>query len=305
MWKSDIIYSKGEYMDRLGAMAQFVRVVEAGSFSAASRILGQGQPTISKAVAQLEDRLGVRLITRTTRSLVLTDAGRLFYDRAKITLDAAEEAEAAAKGAGAALSGRLRVCAPVTFARLHIIPTLPAFMAAHPALEIDMVLDDRRIDLVEEGIDVAIRAGALADSSMVAVHIANGRRQVVGAKKFWGRYAAVKRPSDLAALPFIAYGDAPSGTEWIFTHDGKTELVRMEPCFRVSALEGVREAVFAGIGFAIISEWSAFDAVADRSAELRLIEYQLPSVDLWAIYPAGRQPSARARLFTNHIKEMI
>jgi DNA-binding transcriptional LysR family regulator len=161
-------------MDRLGAMAQFIRVVETGSFSAAARILGQGQPAISKAVAQLEDRLGVRLLTRTTRALVLTDAGQIFYDHARTALDAAEEAEAAAKGAGAALSGRLRICAPVTFARLHIIPTLSAFMAAHPALELDLILDDRRIDLVEEGIDVAIRAGALSDSSMVATHIAKG-----------------------------------------------------------------------------------------------------------------------------------
>jgi DNA-binding transcriptional LysR family regulator len=292
-------------MDRLGAMAQFVRVVEAGSFSAAARVLGQGQPAVSKAVAQLEDRLGVTLLTRTTRALTLTDAGRQFYDHARITLDAADEAEAAARGAGAALSGRLRICAPVTFARLHIIPTLPAFMAAHPALDLDLVLDDRRIDLVEEGIDVAIRAGALADSSMVATHIAAGKRQVVGARDFWAGSPVVRCPGDLATLPFVAYGDAPGGVDWIFARDGKTELVRMTPRLRVSALEGVREAVFAGIGFAIISEWSTNDAVAARRAELRLTDYQLPSVDLWAIYPSGRQPAARARAFAEHLRGQI
>ncbi len=289
-------------MDRLGAMAQFVRVVEAGSFSAAARILGQGQPAVSKAIAQLEARLGVRLVNRTTRALALTDAGRAFYDRAKAVLDAAEEAEAAAKGAGAALSGRLRVCAPVTFARLHIIPALPAFVGAHPGLDLDLVLDDRRIDLVEEGIDVAIRAGTLADSSMVATHIAEGRRQVIGARNFWDAQHEVRKPADLGALPFIAYGDAPGGLDWIFAKDGKTELVRMSQRLRVSALEGVREAVFAGMGFAIVSEWSASDAIAAHRAQARLEAYRLPSVDLWAVYPSGRQPATRVRLFVEHVR---
>jgi DNA-binding transcriptional LysR family regulator len=292
-------------MDRLGSMAQFVRVVEAGSFSAAARILGQGQPAVSKAIAQLEARLGVRLVTRTTRALSLTDAGRVFYDRAKAVIDAAEEAEAAAKGADAALSGRLRVCAPVTFARLHIIPALPSFVAAHPGLDLDLVLDDRRIDLVEEGIDVAIRAGALADSSLVATHIAEGRRQVIGSSAFWRGQRTVREPADLATLPFIAYGDAPSELDWIFAKDGKTQLVRMSPRIRVSALEGVREAVFAGLGFAIVSEWSAKDAITNRLAEARVQSYRLPSVDLWAIYPSGRQPAMRARVFVDHVRKAL
>lgn len=286
-------------------MAQFVRVVEAGSFSAAARVLGQGQPAISKAVAQLEAWLSVRLIVRTTRALTLTDAGRIFYDRAKATLDAAEEAEAAARGAGAALSGRLRICAPVTFARLHIVPSLPTFMALHPGLDLELVLDDRRIDLVEEGIDVAIRAGALADSSMVATHIAVGRRQAVGACGFWHRHNDVRSPAELTRLPFVTYGEAPGGTDWVFAKDGKTELARLVPKLRINALEGVREAVFAGIGFAIISEWSASDAIAKGIAETRLDEYQLPSVDLWAIFPAGRRASARARAFAEHVKSTM
>ena len=292
-------------MDRLAAMAQFVRVAEAGSISAAARVLGVGQPAVSKSLAQLEAWLGVRLITRTTRALTLTDAGRVYYDRAKAALDAAEEAEAGARGAGAALTGRLRICAPVTFARLHIIPSLPMFMAAHPALDLDLVLDDRRIDLVEEGIDVAIRAGVLADSSMVATHIASGRRQVVGAPEFWRAQGDPAAPADLASLAFVAYGDAPGGTDWVFARDGRTELARLTPKIRVNALEGVREAVFAGIGFAIISEWSTNDAVKEGRVEVRLADHQLPSVDLWAIFPAGRQPSARARAFAAHMKGLM
>jgi DNA-binding transcriptional LysR family regulator len=286
-------------------MAQFVRVVEAGSFSAAARIMGQGQPAISKAVAQIEARLGVRLLTRTTRAVALTDAGRVFYDRAKAVLDAAEEAEAAARGAGAALVGRLRVCAPVTLARLHIVPNLPAFMSDHPGLELDLILDDRRIDLVEEGIDIAVRAGQLADSSMVATHIATGERQVIANTEFWVRHSLVRTPPDLGVLPFIAYGAAPAGLDWIFAKDGNTELARMQPRIRLSAIEGVREAVFAGMGFAIGSEWIFSDARGSGMVEKRLANYLLPAVDLWAIFPAGRQPSPRARVFAEFLKKCM
>ncbi|MBX9796956.1 MAG: LysR family transcriptional regulator [Sphingomonas sp.] len=286
-------------------MAQFVRVVEAGSFSAAARVLGQGQPAVSKAVAQLEARLGLRLLTRTTRALTLTDAGRAYYDRARLALDAAEEAEAAARGAAAALTGRLRVCAPVTFARLHIVPALAGFRAAHPALDVDLVLDDRRIDLVQEGIDVAIRAGDMPDSSMVATRLAEGVRRVVAAPAYWHARAPVEDPADLAALDFIAYGPGPGGLDWIFSQGGATRHVRMTSRLRMSALEGVREAVFAGLGFAIMSQWAADDAIAAGTARALLPDYSLPSVDLWAVYPAGRQPPARARLFADFVQRCV
>lgn len=291
-------------MDRLGAMAQFVRVVEAGSFSAAARILGQGQPAVSKAVAQLEARLGVRLVTRTTRALTLTEAGQLFYAGAKAALDAAQEAEATARGAGAALAGRLRICAPVTFARLHIVPALPAFMDAHPGLDLELILDDRRIDLVEEGIDLAIRAGKLADSAMSATRIGGAPRHVVATPEWLACHGPITRPADLAERPFIAYGAAPGGLDWVFSQGNRTELVRLRPKLRVSALEGVREAVLAGLGFAIVSAWAAGDAIARGRLAILLDAYQLPAIDLWAVYPAGRQPPARARLFVEWVRTL-
>lgn len=292
-------------MDRLGAMIQFVRVVEAGSFSAAARVLGQGQPAVSKAVAQLEQRLGVRLLIRTTRALSLTDAGRAFYDRTKVALDAVEEAEASARQSVAALSGRLRICAPVTLARLHIVPSLPLFLGAHPALQLDLILDDRRIDLVEEGIDVAIRAGPLGDSSLVATHLADGRRLVMASPDFWSVHPSVRRPCDLQSLPFIAYGAVGSGLDWIFTDGRSTHLITMQERLRVSAVEGVREALFAGLGFAILSEWAAADALANGRLTTILPNQSLPSVALSAVYPAGRQISRRARLFTEHLREIF
>ena len=167
-------------MDRLTAMATFVSVVEAGSFSSGARRMKVGQPAVSKSIAQLESRLGVRLFVRTTRGLTATEAGQRFYERAKAALDAADEAEEQARGAGASLSGTLRVSAPVTFARLHVVPAVNAFLARHTALHLDLVLDDRPTDLLAEGIDVALRLGVLDDTgAMTARKIGESARRVI------------------------------------------------------------------------------------------------------------------------------
>ena len=155
-------------MDRLATMEAFVRVIDAGSFSGAAQQLRVGQSTVSKAIAQLEDRLGVRLLLRSTHGLTLTEAGSNFYHRAKRTIEEAEQAEAAARGDAATLQGRLRVSAPVTFARLHVIPSLPAFLAEHSALDIEVILQDGDVDLVGLGVDLALRLGNLADSALTA-----------------------------------------------------------------------------------------------------------------------------------------
>ena len=150
-------------MDRLRAMEAFVLVVNSGSFSAAARRLNVGQPALSKSIAHLEDRLGVKLLVRTTRGLAPTEAGLNFYERARRSIEEADEAELAARGAGASLTGKLCVSAAVTFARIHLMPRLPEFLAQHPDVEMEIVLDDRNIDLVREGIDVALRMGKLAE----------------------------------------------------------------------------------------------------------------------------------------------
>src|SRR6201984_3093609 len=138
-------------MDRLASMETFIRVVETGSFSGAARQLRVGQPAVSKTVAQLESYLGVKLLTRSTRGLTPTEAGLGYFERAKRAIEEADQAEVAARGAGSGLKGRLRICGSVTFSRIHIIPLLPAFLAQHPELDLEIVLDDRLIDLVQEG----------------------------------------------------------------------------------------------------------------------------------------------------------
>lgn len=153
-------------------MEAFIRVIDTGSFSGAAQQLRIGQPAVSKAIAQLEDRLGVRLLLRSTHGLTSTEAGQSFYEHAKRSIEEADEADLAARGAGAALSGRLQICAAVTFARLHVVPHLATFLAEHPALDVDVVLDDRNVDLIEAGIDVALRISDLNDSALTARKIA-------------------------------------------------------------------------------------------------------------------------------------
>ena len=182
-------------MDRLAAMEAFVLVVDTGSFSAAARRLKVGQPAVSKWVVQLEERLGVKLLVRTTRGLTATEAGLNYYERARRSIEEADEAESAARGAGSGLTGRLRICGAVTFARIHLMPRLPEFLARHPELEMEVVLDDRNIDLVQEGIDVALRMGQLSDSSLTAKRIASGRHVVVGTPAISSGQASLRHPA--------------------------------------------------------------------------------------------------------------
>jgi DNA-binding transcriptional LysR family regulator len=292
-------------MDRLSAMETFVNVVEAGSFSGAARRLNVGQPAVSKTVAQLEDRLGVRLLLRSTRGLTPTEAGQSFYERARRSIEEADEADRAARGAGSNLSGPLRVCAAVTFARLHILPHLNAFLAEHPDLTIDVVLDDRNIDMLEEGIDVALRMGTLGDSGMTARKIAQSRRAVLGTPAYFSRAGEPEIPADLSNHEAIVYGRAGVAQTWAFLR-GSTEVsVAVSGRLKVNAAEGVRAAVLADMGITIASEWMFAPELANGGVKPVLTEWQLPPVDLWALYPTGRMASAKARAFVAFVEEIL
>src|SRR5580704_11471759 len=239
-------------MDRHLAMEAFVRVVDTGSFSGAARQMRVGQPAVSKAVAQLEDWLGVRLLLRSTRNLTPTEAGQNFYVSAKRSL---EEAEEAVRAAGAALTGKLRVATSVCFGRLHIMRQLPRFLDKHPELEIDMVLDDRPIDLVEEGIDVAFRSGALADSTLVARKLGQARRRVMATPSYFAKHGEPKSPAELIAHQTVIYTPDGGGVSWTFRQGSAETSVAVGGRLKVTAAEGLREAVFAHLGIAITSEW--------------------------------------------------
>ncbi|MBP1842226.1 DNA-binding transcriptional LysR family regulator [Rhizobium petrolearium] len=290
-------------MDRLQAMTAFVRVVETGSFSSAARQIGVGQPAISKTIAQLEDRLQVRLLLRSTHGLTPTDAGVRFYERAKTALQEADEAELEARGAGAGLSGRLRVCAATTFARLMVLPHLPKFMAAHPGLEVDVILDDRVIDLISEGIDVALRMGDLADSSAVARRLTSGRRSVIATPAYLERHGVPATPADLAGHQAVVYTQL--GNDWTFRKQGTEASVVVSGRARFSAAEGIRTAVLADMGLAVASDWMFWPEL-DTGAVRRVLEdWELPDVGLWAVFPTGRLASAKARAFADFVENVV
>lgn len=290
-------------MDRFQAMAAFVRVVETGSFSEAARQIGVGQPAISKTIAQLEDRLQVRLLVRSTHGLTPTDAGLRFYERAKTAIQEADEAELEARGAGASLTGQLRVSAATTFARLLVVPRLPEFLTQHPDLEIDIVLDDRVIDLVSEGVDVSLRMGQLSDSSAVARRLARGRRSVIATPAYLEQAGVPAVPAELATHEAIVYSQLENN--WIFRKDGTEASVAIRGRIRVSAAEGVRAAVLANIGLTVNSDWM-FAPELESGAVVRVLkDWELPPVDLWAVFPTGRLASAKARAFVDFVETAI
>ncbi len=286
-------------------MEVFVRVVETGSFSMAARDLEIGQPTISKTVAALEERLGVRLLVRSTRRLSPTEAGTAFYEHAVRAITEANEADAVAQGVGAGLEGRLRISAPVTFARLHLVPRIGSFLDAHPKLRIELLMDDRVVDLVAENIDAAIRLGTLSDSSLRARKLAQTDRYVVASPSYLARKGVPDSPTDLLEHDGIIYGQSSGGQEWVFRRGTSETSIRLRARLTLSAAEGVREAVLAGQGYAITSRWMFAPELASGVVVPLLNEWSLPSMELWMVYPSGRLTSTKARAFVKWFEGII
>lgn len=292
-------------MDRFNAMEILVAVIEAGSFSAAARRLDLGQPAVSKSIAQLEASLGTRLFVRTTRGLAPTEAARAYYSHARQALAAGEAAEQAARVAGSGLAGRLRISCPVTFARLHVIPLLAPLLAEYPALSIDVVLDDRHVDLLQEGVDLALRIGPLPDSSMIARRLASSPRRVIGAPAYFAAHGMPKAPADLQRHQCVIYAQGDSAERVVFLQGEQRVDVPLQGRLRINAAEGVRAAVIAGLGLAVVSEWMFAPELARGIVLPVLADWQLPWLDLWAVYPAGRLPSQKARVFADFIEQAL
>jgi DNA-binding transcriptional LysR family regulator len=293
-------------MDRLAAIEIYIRVVDTGSFSAAARHFDIGQPAVSKAVAQLEEWLGVKLLLRSTRSLTPTEAGQSFYVRAKRAVEEADEAVVAARGTAAGLTGKLRVSAAVCFARLHIVPRLSEFLDKHPELDLELVLDDRNIDLVSEGIDLALRMGDLADSNMTARRIGEARRRVLATPAYLARHGMPKTPSDLLSHRAVIYSrDLGGGEHWTFRKDTIEQSVKLEGRVSISATEGLRAAVFSHLGLAVASGWAFSPELRSGEVVSVLDDWLLPSIPLSALYPTGRMASSKARQFASFVEECL
>jgi DNA-binding transcriptional LysR family regulator len=292
-------------MDRLAALGIFVRVVDTGSFSVVARDQGIGQPAVSKAVVQLETWLGVSLLLRSTRSVVPTEAGRIFYERARRMVEEAEEAVLAARGSGCGLSGKLRVSTSVCFGRLHVIPHLSVFLAEHPDLEVELVLDDRQVDLVNEGIDVALRMGPMPDSNMVARRIAEGRRVVVATPAYLQRHGTPNSSVELAGHQAILYSGRAGWASWTFRKEDQTVSVELQGRLKMTAAEGLREAVNRDLGFTIGSEWNFWPELKSGKVVALLEDWALPPTHLSAVYPTGRLASTKARAFASFVERFI
>jgi len=293
-------------MDRLAVMETFVRVLDAGSFSAAAKQLNVGQSAVSKSIAQLEERLGVRLLMRSTHGLMPTEAGQTYYERARRAIEEAEEADFAARDASARLTGRLRVSGDVTFTRLYLVPRLAPFLEEHPRLSVEFVADDRPVDLIEEGVDIGLRYGPIADSSLTGRKVATARRLVLGTPNYFDRAGVPTAPSELIRHEAVIYTrDRGGGSNWIFRKGDSETSVTLRGRLRLNSSECARAAVLNGLGLAIASEWLFGPELARGAIRAALADWNLPEVELWIVAPTGRMPNAKARAFAAFVQGEI
>ncbi|MCB2099550.1 MAG: LysR family transcriptional regulator [Rhodobacterales bacterium] len=291
-------------MDTLNGMAVFAKVVETGSFSGAARDLGQSKSAVSKQVARLEDRLKARLLNRTTRRLSLTEVGQAFYDRAQRILAEVTEAEEAVSTLQARPRGTLRVNVPMSFGIQHVGPHMAAFMARYPDLNVDLTLNDRRVDLVDEGYDLAVRIGVMADSSLIARRLAPLRGVVCAAPAYWERHPPPSRPQDLADHDCLIYTYNPSGTEMTFHGPDGPVAVRLNGRLRANNGDVLRSVAVAGGGVCVAPSFIVGDDLRAGRLVHALPEYGWRDGGVYAVYPHNRHLSPKVRAFVDFLVEI-
>lgn len=291
--------------DRLAAMEIFVRVVDAGTFSAAASQLGVGQPAVSKVIAQLEERLGVQLLLRSTRGLSLTEAGSNFYANAKRAIENVNQAELSVRDDGG-LAGTLRVSASVCFTRIHIMPRLPEFLAQHPEMNVEIATEDRLVDLVAEGHDLALRTGTLADSSLTVRKIGQARQRIMATAKYFKAHGKPRTLEELSEHAFvILQRNGKPVDEWALRSAATESPLRVRGRVKVTSGEGMREAVLSNLGIALVSEWLFSPELDSGAVESVLEEWSAPVQGLWAVFPSGRLVSPKARAFVAYIERCM
>jgi DNA-binding transcriptional LysR family regulator len=288
-------------MDRFTAMATFARVAELGSLSAAARALGLTQPAVSQQVAALERRLAVRLINRTTRRLALTEAGERYYIQATRILEALAEAEDGLAGPADALQGALRVHAPVGFGQAHLAPILIGFHRRHPGLTVELILDDRYADLIGEGVDVAIRLGALKPSGLITRRLATLRRILVASPDYVTAHGSPETPEALAQHPHIRFSWTPGGEAVpLIGPDGPLE-VRVRSHFLANNAFVLVEAIREGLGVGG-AQLPLVQALLDQGRLVRVMRgYAYAPLEVQAVTPPGRFQPRKVRAFVDHL----
>ena len=282
-------------MDLLAAMKLFMRVVEAGGFSQVARQTGNTQPTVSRTVAALEDHLGVRLLNRSSRAVTLTDDGHQFYSMAGRALEAVAEAEGSVGSRRGGPAGLLRLGTSVAFGRMHVAPRIPAFLKRFPEVEVQLLMNDAFVDLVGEGLDLAIRVGDLVDPTLIARRIGTTRRVTVASSEYLERRGVPAIPADLAGHECVIYTRLATGSRWHFAGPDGPIMVDVHGRFQADNSEAVREAVISGAGIAVIPVWMFTDEIETGRVRIILQEFEPKQLPIHAVYPSRRQVSAKVR----------
>ena len=289
-------------MDRLECMKSFTRAVETGSFSAVARELETTQPTVSKQIAALEEYLDVQLLIRSTRTLRLTDEGTRFYEYCQQVLEAFAEAEASV-GKRQQPSGLLHLSCPVSFGQMQVMPRIKAFLDRYPDIKVNLTMTDQFIDLVEEGVDLAIRIGEVQDTSLMTCKIGTTRRVAIGANSYFEQAGEPQVPGDLTNHNCIVYTRLATGNEWHFQSSKGLAKVKVSGNFQANNSVAVREAVLSGLGIAVSPIWLFGDKVDQGGLKIVLKEYQPTPLPIHAVYRRGRFQSTKVRCFIDFLAD--
>ena len=284
-------------MDKLKAMASFVRIVETGSLTAAAQRLDVSLTAVVRSLSALEQALGARLLNRTTRRIALTEEGREYFERCRRVLADVEEAESALADRPLSPAGRLTVTAPVMFGRMHVAPVINGFLAAHERMRVELLLLDRVIDLLEEGVDLAIRIAPLADSSLVAVPLGRTAWVLCASPDYLARHGTPAHPDGLARHRAVRSTGRGSGNEWHFVRGAERVQVTVPECFSSNQVDAALEACVAGLG---VGRFLAYQ-VRELEAQGRLVrvlhDWQPPPTDVNLVHAQSRLLSPRLRAF--------
>jgi DNA-binding transcriptional LysR family regulator len=290
--------------DTLSLISTFLRVVEVGSFSAVAQERDTSQPTISRQIAALESHLGCLLFQRTTRSLSLTDDGRVFYEHALRTAETLKEAETSVGNRRGKPSGTLRMGCAVVFGRLHVVPRLPRFMARYPEINVDLSMNDGFTDLVEENLDLSIRVGVITDQNLVAKKIGITHRVVVATPEYLKKHGTPKTPHELTEHSCIVYSRLAAGANWSFESSSGVINVPVNGRFRVNNTEGVRAAVLQSLGIGFVPVWHFVEnEIAKKKLVVLLKDYQPTPQPINAVYPSRRFLSPKVRVMIDYLAQ--
>jgi DNA-binding transcriptional LysR family regulator len=287
-------------MDRFESMSAFVSVVQAGGFSAAARRVGTPLATLSRKVSDLEGALRVRLLTRTTRTVALTEAGQQFYETARKLLEELGEAERLASGEYRAPRGELAVSAPVVLGRLSLTPIINGFLAAYPDVNVDLRLADRVVNLVDEGVDVALRVAQLPDSSLRAVKVGEIRRVVCASPAYLAKHGVPSRPEELSAHECVTFTGFDTPRDWTFAAGQQTERYAVHTRLAVNMAEAAADAAMAGVGITRLLDYQVAAAIADGRLTLLLRDFEPAPLPVNLVYPGARLAPQKRKAFIDY-----